>query len=327
MGTQEHDVVTIKARLSDDFATHAYIERGEIHDREISWTIPHAELPRDVREYMVERFGGPPNRSICFRLSTYSPGDRVLEEEPWKTRPDADPIAEIREDRERYAAALRRRSALRREEAEQWIARAKRWTECLDRDQGECLGLEWSDPVWRTGSEITDRPTALPRQWVTWVQDHPDLRETLLSVDRLLVAAHTAFQQRVEARRRAERDAEEARKQRQMETMRRWIGEHGSDVLRRMIVAGYSSAQQYLRERIAAEYPGFLNVDPDRGDCAWGACDSPSAEALDLAQQYGGRVVNITLWNEQRGDGEAVVVEPDWWDATLVHLIRFDAWD
>lgn len=322
MGTQGHDVVTIKARLSDEFATHAYLERGEITDREISWTIPHAELPRDVREYMVERFGGPPSGSICFRLSTYRPENLVLEDKPWRTKPDADPIAELRADRERYEAALRR------EEAEKWIARAKRWTECLERDQGECLGLEWSDPVWRTGSEITDRPTALPRQWVTWVQDHPDLRETLLTVDSLLVAAHTAFQQRVDARRRAERDAEEARKQRQQETMRHWIGEHGSDVLRRMIDAGYSSAQQYLSERIAAEYPGFLNVNPDRGDCAWGACDSPSAEALDLAQQYGGRVVNVTLWNGRSGDGEAVVVEPDWWDVTLVHLIRFDeTWD
>ena len=98
------------------------------------------------------------------------------------------------------------------------------------------------------------------------------------------------FEDELNERKRAEAEAFEAERA-------AWAAEHGSEHLRRAVAAGYTCTNLYLRERAAAEYPGFT-VDLKKAlKSRSRAC--PCLPALDLVDalraQHGDNIISIEI--------------------------------
>jgi len=124
-----------------------------------------------------------------------------------------------------------------------------------------------------------------------------------------------------DARRRAEKEAEEAAEVRRQAEIRAWIAAHGSDRLRRLLDAGYPIWQEYVRERVAREFPGFT---PDLNrEARWRDLKetdpAPTDEQIALAQRVGGRAVLLTCdTRDYRRSAVAVVIADAFHGMTLV---------
>jgi hypothetical protein len=125
-----------------------------------------------------------------------------------------------------------------------------------------------------------------------------------------------------DARRRAEKEAEEAAEGRRQAEIRAWIAAHGSDRLRRLLDAGYPIWQEYVRERVAREFPGFtpdLNREARWRDLLKETDPAPTDEQIALAQRFGGRAVLLTCdTRDYRRSAVAVVIADAFHGMTLV---------
>ena len=142
--------------------------------------------------------------------------------------------------------------------------------------------------------------------------------------DALSAAFHAAYAEACaerDARRRAEKEAEEAAEVRRQAEIRAWIAAHGSDRLRRLLDAGYPIWQEYVRERVAREFPGFT---PDLNrEARWRDLKetdpAPTDEQIALAQRVGGRAVLLTCdTRDYRRSAVAVVIADAFHGMTLV---------
>ncbi|HMQ31878.1 MAG TPA: hypothetical protein PKD53_14210 [Chloroflexaceae bacterium] len=126
-----------------------------------------------------------------------------------------------------------------------------------------------------------------------------------------LEAAHAAATARAQAKAaelRRQREAEEVARQQERQAReaekRAWIADFGSDHLRRCMAGGYNCQRQYVLDRAAREFPGYV-VDYNDA-AAWHDRSGPSEAALIEAERVGGTVVWLTS-----EPGNAVVDDPD----------------
>lgn len=139
--------------------------------------------------------------------------------------------------------------------------------------------------------------------------------ETLEALEALEAAVEAAEQRALEEEAaRAEREeAQDLAEQEALEERARWIREHGSELLRQVLAEGLidGSPKIYLRERLAAERPGWIwDFDWHAGNVEHHDPRYPGAsamEALRAARHDTGKECSLRFasWGE-RGDPEAV---------------------
>ena len=81
------------------------------------------------------------------------------------------------------------------------------------------------------------------------------------------------------AKEERERKEDEAKEARNTEKLR-WIGENGSTHLKKAIGGGFDCHRQYLTERAAIEFPGF--VFDWNNNALWSDCACPAMATLEL---------------------------------------------
>lgn len=82
---------------------------------------------------------------------------------------------------------------------------------------------------------------------------------------------------------KAASEAAKAERERREQEKADWIGEHGSDHLRRAYALGYDCQRKYVTERAEKEFPEFA-VDFD-DNAEWKSRACPSKDALDLVEK------------------------------------------
>jgi hypothetical protein len=90
----------------------------------------------------------------------------------------------------------------------------------------------------------------------------------------------------------------------------RWIAQHGSAQLQRLLAAGYSSDERYATERARHEHPDY-ELDLDQ-ETRYGRCDSPSDDAFAEAERVGGRVMLVSESDDgprETWEREVIVIE------------------
>jgi hypothetical protein len=309
----EETTITIRANVSAHARTRAWVEEGRTLPETVTWQVRVSELPPELRAYLAEAHGGraPVGEHV---LSTWIvvdgvDGGTIQPGAAWSVEPETDPVTALQADYERFRAAAARLRA----EAAQWASAFLATAEALIADLDADI-----EPIPRAGkhrpsSRDVTTLSSWERQWMKACPE--DIQTAVRTADERIIAAARRFEERRAARAAAARAAAEQRQADLRAAMVRWIADHGSETLRQSLAAGYPSVQRYLEERIAVEFPGFIQ---DSSAIDWRDCDSPSMAALELAAQYRGRVVVLTRWD---GDPlpsdplvEGVVTEAEWWD-------------
>jgi len=110
--------------------------------------------------------------------------------------------------------------------------------------------------------EDTDDPAVVIAAWEHLLRKQQEQREAAAATQR-------------------EREAKAAEESRQFkEQMKWWITDNGSEALRTANMRGYNVVGQYLRERVAREFPGF-EIDTQK-KIKWEERANPSPAALAL---------------------------------------------
>jgi hypothetical protein len=229
--------------------------------------------------------------------------------------------AAIRADRLRWEAARDTALAALHDAVAAWIVRAEARAADLRTRGGSAL----------TPREIEDGPIMMMAMykpsWFDAVVTAADAcgARAAAAWDALSAAWMAAYAEACaerDARRRAEKEAEEAAEGRRQAEIRAWIAAHGSDRLRRLLDAGYPIWQEYVRERVAREFPGFtpdLNREARWRDLLKETDPAPTDEQIALAQRFGGRAVLLTCdTRDYRRSAVAVVIADAFHGMTLV---------
>lgn len=137
--------------------------------------------------------------------------------------------------------------------------------------------------------EATEDPATIVGAWETLLRRQEQEREAAAAAQR----------------QREEQAAEESRRFR--EQMGWWIADNGSEPLRTAHQRGYNVVGQYLRERVAKEFPGFEIDSKNKAKWEERANPSPQAlvletETLDQAARSGSGQVRI-VWLTRGLDG------------------------
>jgi hypothetical protein len=225
--------------------------------------------------------------------------------------------AAIRADRLRWEAARDAALAALHDAVAAWLVQAEERAADLRTRGGSALtpreiedGMAPRKPSWFDAVIAADADACGARLAAAW--------------DALSAAWTAAYAEACaerDARRRAEKEAEEAAEVRRQAEIRAWIAAHGSDRLRRLLDAGYPIWQEYVRERVAREFPGFT---PDLNrEARWRDLKetdpAPTDEQIALAQRFGGRAVLLTCdTRDYRRSAVAVVIADAFHGMTLV---------
>lgn len=300
--------VKISARIDQTYRAQRWIDEGITVPEVWTWRVPVQELPANLRAYLVKR-GFWTNWERDHDRAVYQLGNWHvntspvrLEWESYETTPDADPIAELQREQERYEQA---NAAFREQGATIVAAWLDYGRQCL----ADLLAGKHTPAV----QEVIERyertrycASGNVRDWAEALrrQGNEELAQEVSALDAQLCDAVKAWVKQAEERQRRER---EEREERERAEMQRWAVQYGSDHLKAVLAAGYDGKSLYLHERIAYEYPGFETAPPN---LSWERSDTPSPDALAVATEVRGTVVVVDDWRYK--PVEAVIVRPSW---------------
>lgn len=285
--------IVIIGKTSNEARKRALIETGKPISQQVSWSVSLAELPRDARAALVEYIWGDEapaqetTSSTTVHLEDFivKPSGSVASVMR-EVDPDADPIEEVMKTIASRRQAYEKAQGIALERLERWMNETLGLIARLRRDEG----LRELELTHRTSNP------RLPAEIEGFVRlFNPDLAEEARRLDEELRREWDAAKQREEERRKAREEQIKAEEL-------AWIDEFGSEHLKAIVRCGYDYGERYLSERLERELPGFEYAE----EVSWSRASSPSEEALYLAEQVGGEVV------ETYDDDEAVVVRRPW---------------
>ena len=259
-------VVQVVYELSGEYREKKLIETGRVVERKQIAEIDLTDATPEQRRAVVAVAGPGLSRIEIKTWKNWSSGSQ----KPWSTMLDLDQPVETIADLVGHC--------------ERMVSERKAAQAIYDEAMRESCLKEMQEKITAMREHIANRTLGDVDLW-----QYQDRRE---AASRLEIDRSEYDRVRVEydawaAQRKAELDAQkkEAAEKRERERAARerekltWIKKHGSDYLKRAVAAGHTCTRQYLRERAAFEYPGFVLDFNDSAE--WKERSCPTEAALD----------------------------------------------